>query len=337
MKIFGAAVIGVGFGRAHLRGYAAHPRVEVRGVCDADPQRLEPVAREYEGAFTTTDYRELLVRDDIDIVSVATPDFFHAEQSIAAMRAGKHVLCEKPMTTTVADALAITEAARETGRKFMVGQVCRFAPGFVRGKEIVESGEIGELFFVESEYAHNYDHALGHREWRKDPSRPRNAFVGGGCHAVDLVRWVAGEIEEACAYANHVAMPDWPVDDCTLAIFRFRSGVIGKVFCSIGCVRPYTMRSVFYGTEGTVICDNKSETIQVCSRRRCADGKFRFEAIPVDLSHHNVSAEIAQLVEAVIENGPVPTDALEGARTVTACLAAVESAATGRHVAVPSL
>ena len=136
----------------------------------------------------------------------------------------------------------------------------------------MDSGEIGRLFFADSEYAHNYDHALGHRGWRKDPRRPRNAFLGGACHAVDLVRWVAGDILEVSAYANHLALPDWPVDDCTVALFKFAGGAIGKVLGSIGCVRPYTMRSLFYGTEGTVLCDNRSEVIQVCSRRRCPGG-----------------------------------------------------------------
>ena len=97
------------------------------------------------------------------------------------------------------------------------------------------------------------------------------------------------------------------------------------------------MRSVFYGSEGTIVCDNKSDTIQVCSRRRCADEKFTFDEISVDISDHNVSAEIAQFVDAIVRDKPVPTDALEGARTVAACLAAVESAATGQAVSIPRL
>jgi len=336
----GAAVIGLGFGRGHAQAYAAHPQVELRAICDNDPERLERVCRELSVPFATTDYRAILARPDIDLVSVATPDYLHAEMSIAALRAGKHVLCEKPMTTSVAEALAMAAAAREAQRQLMVGQICRFAPGFVAAKRIVDSGEIGRLFFIESEYAHNYGHAAGHRNWRKDPTRPRNAFLGGACHAVDLIRWVGGKIVETFAYANNLAMPDWPVDDCYIAVFKFapapgsNQGAIGKVFCSIGCVRPYTMRSVFYGTEGTVICDNRSPSIQVCSRRRIQGEKFEFTEVPVDISAHNIAAEVAEFVDCIINQRPVPTDALEGARTVAACLAASESAATGRPVQI---
>jgi len=336
MEKLGAGVIGLGFGLVHAQAYQANPRVELRGVCDADPERLrERVAQLGDIPFVTTDYCEFLERDDIDVVSVATPDFVHAEVSIAAMRAGKHVLCEKPMTTTVEEALSVAEAARQYDRKFMVGQVCRFAPGFIKAKEIVDSGEIGRLFFAESEYAHNYAHILGHGGWRKDPGRPRNAFLGGACHAVDLLRWVAGEMVEVSAYANHLALTDWPVDDCVVAIYRFAGGAIGKVLCSIGCVRPYTMRSVFYGTDGTIICDNTSETIQVCSRTR---GKGAvFEELPVNLSSHNVHGEVEQFVDCILNDRPVPTDALEGARTVAACLAATDSAGKGQPVRVPQI
>jgi len=338
MDKLGAAVIGLGMGLSHAKAYVAHPQVELRGVCDADPERLEERVAQLDGVpFATTHWRELIARDDIALVSVATPDSSHAEISIAAMRAGKHVLCEKPMTTTVQEALELVKVARQTGMKFMVGQVCRFAPGFVLGKQIVDSGELGRLFFVESEYAHNYSHVPGHGGWRKDPQRPRDPFLGGGCHAVDLLRWVAGEIATVAAYSNHMALPDWPIDDCQVAIFEFHSGCLGKVLCSIGCVRPYTMRSVFYGTEGTVICDNHSQSIQVCSRKRMEEGGYEFERLPVNLDSHNVQGEVRQIVQCILEDRAVPTDAVEGARTVAACIAATESARTGSPVPVPQI
>jgi predicted dehydrogenase len=222
-------------------------------------------------------------------------------------------------------------AVRETGRRLMVGQVCRYTPGFALAQQVVERGDVGELFYVESEYAHNYTNARGVGSWRVDPRR--EPFVGGGCHAVDLLRWIAGDPVEVTAYANHKCLPDWPVNDCFIAIYRFPRNVIGKVFVSIGCVRPYTMRSVFYGVEGTVICDNKSPEIEVCSRK-LSPFEPAFARFPVPTASHNVAAEAAELVEAILQDRPVKTDVLEGARTVAACRAAVESACLGRPVAV---
>ena len=96
-------------------------------------------------------------------------------------------------------------AVKKTDKKFMVGQICRYTPGFKQAKEIIDSGAIGELTFVESEYAHDYSGIYAKETWRSDPVR--NGVVGGGCHAVDLLRWIAGlvdtEIDEAIADYNN--------------------------------------------------------------------------------------------------------------------------------------
>jgi len=327
----GAAVIGLHMGRSHLEGYRQNPHTRIVGICDTDERRLREVQQAFEVPIAVTDYRELLEVDEINLISVATPDYFHAEQSVAALRAGKDVLCEKPMTWDLEGAKEIVVAVKETGRKFMVGQVCRYAPGFILAKKMVERGDIGELFFVESEYAHSYREARGVGDWRVDPRR--EPFVGGGCHAMDLLRWIAGDPIEVFAYANHKCLTDWPVNDCTVALFKFPNEVIGKVMVSIGCVRPYTMRSVFYGTEGTIICDNTSPQIQLCCTKN-----FRtvpaFASFPVEIASHNVAAEIAEFVDCILKDKPVPTNEIEGARTVAACLAAARSAREGKPATI---
>ena len=101
--------------------------------------------------------------------------------------------------------------------------------------------------------------------------------------------------------------------------------------CSIGCTRPYTMRSAFYGTEGTIICDNTSADIKVCSKKLMHD-KLDFASLPVNIANHNVSAEIAEFVDCIINNKAVLTDVYEGAKTVATAMAAVESAKRGGEV-----
>ncbi len=246
------------------------------------------------------------------------------------MQADKHVLCEKPMAPTLDDCIEIIDAAEKTKKKFMIGQACRVTHGFVKTKELIEAGEIGELFFVESEYAHDYSKSPGVGDWRKDPVNPREPFLGGGCHAVDLLLWIAGDVEEAFGYSNHKCLIDWPVDDCTIATFKFKKGIIGKAMASIGCLRPYTMRSVFYGTKGTIISDNTSPAIQI------SKGK-EFTSIPVDVESHNVTGEIDELVSCIIEDRPLIMDAKEGAKTVATCLAVIESTKSGKPVKVENI
>jgi predicted dehydrogenase len=164
----------------------------------------------------------------------------------------------------------------------------------------------------------------------------RSPFTGGGCHAVDLIRWIVGEdIEEVSSFANHKCLKDWPVNDAYMALFKFKNEVIGKVMCSIGLVRPYTMRSIFYGTEGTIICDNMSDIMQVCSlKNSTCDGHAEFARFPVHIDNHNVEGEVADLVDAVLRNKALKADAVEGAKTVAACVAAVEAAQNGAIIKV---
>ena len=200
-RCLGVGVVGLRVGRRHLDGYRQNPNVRIIGACDPDRELLAKIKEEYRVEVAVEDYRRLLDNPEIGIVSVCSPDFYHAEQSVAALKAGKDVLCEKPMVLNAEEAKEIIRAVKETGRRFMVGQICRYTPGFVMAKQMIERGEIGELFLVESEYAHDYRHVTSKNNWRKDPRR--EPFLGGGCHAVDLLCWIAGEAEEVFAYANH--------------------------------------------------------------------------------------------------------------------------------------
>lgn len=333
-KEIGAAVIGVRMGERHIEGYKKNPHTRMAAICDTDPKILEEMKKKHGVSLAVSDYRELLDNKDIQVVSIVTPDFVHAEQAIAFMEAGKDILCDKPMTPSIAEAKDVIAAVKRTGRKFMVGQVCRYAPAFVLAKKLVEKGEIGELFFVESEYAHDYSKVPGVGEWRKDPRR--EPFLGGGCHAVDLVRWIAGEAEEVFAYTNHKCLTDWPVNDCTVAVYKFEGNIVGKVFVSIGCIRPYTMRSVFYGVDGTIVCDNTSPSLQMC-RKGYFGALPKFATFPVEVENHNVADEIKEFIDCLVNGKPMLTDEVEGAKTVVAALSAAWSAKEGAPVKIEKL
>lgn len=324
-----------GMARTHMRAVVDHPSACLAAVCDIDEKRMQDAAREYNVPQTYADYRQMLTTAGLDAVIVVTPDQVHREMTVAALEAGLHVLCEKPMALTLEDCRAMVNAAERSDKKVMVGQISRYAPGFVKAKALIDAGEIGELFFVESEYAHDYSER--NAGWRLDPLR--HGMLGGGCHAMDLLRWVAGDPNEVSAYANHKMLTDWPTDDCTIAIMKFPNNVIGKVFVSTGCKRNYTMRSVFYGTLGTIIVDNTSPTMQVFKTgikdSLFADMKQDFTAAveyPIKIKNHNTIREFAEFAEIILNDLPVSTTAREGAKTVAACLAAVESARIGRPV-----
>ena len=331
------AVIGCSvMGKLHMQGVINHEKANLYAICDKYEDTLKAAMEEKNVKIGVTDWHELVNDENIDAVVIVTPDRLHPEMTEAFLRAGKDVLCEKPMALNLELCEEMMRVEKETGRKLMIGQVCRCTPGFIAAKELVDSGKIGELFFVESEYAHNYDHAKGVDNWRMTPDR--NGFIGGGCHAVDLLRWIAGNPTEVTAYSNHKCNLDWPTDDCTVAIYKFPNNVIGKVFSSIGCRRSYTMRSVFYGTRGTVICDNTSPSITLFSRDvALSDGSYDFTKpidVPVEVNNHNVNAEIDVFINALINGEDMPVTSMEGASTIAVACATVESATVGKTVSI---
>lgn len=344
MKKLHYGIIGCGsFGEHHIMGMRELQNTEIVAICDVNIERCNELAVKYGIKKVYQDYRELLADEEIEAVAIVTSDQTHAEITTAALHAGKHVLCEKPMSLDLDECREMIKACEETGKKLMIGQICRFTPGFIEAKKLVESGVIGELFFVESEYAHDYSHMTSPNNWRMTPER--HPIIGGACHAIDLLRWIAGDPTETTAYSNHKTLADWPVDDCTIAIFKFPDNVIGKVFCSIGCKRDYTMRTVLYGTKGTITVNNVDPYIYINRAHVSDDGPVlggvwggeEHEFVlrkNIALNNHNTMGEHEQFSNAVLNDTPVPTDGREGAKTVAVCRAVVESCTSGMPVKI---
>jgi len=328
-QIFRYGVIGLRMGRMHATAIEARENCALTAVYDPDPVAVDRVLNELHPGRVAGSWQEIITAEDINMVVIATPDQLHEEMTIAALEAGKHVLCEKPMALDLDACKNMIEASERTGNKLMIGQVCRYAPGFRKAKELVDSGAIGELYYVESEYAHDYLKVRGIGEWRLDPRR--HGILGGGCHAIDLLSWIAGRPTEVFAYANHKMLKDWPTDDTTIAVLKYPNDVIGKVFCSISCKRPYTMRTLLYGSEGTILCDNKTPYVTVFH-----NGTDK-EEIPVNLKDHNVGGEIDELNDAILAGREPATTGYDGASTVAICLGAVESSKTGMPVKISYL
>jgi UDP-N-acetylglucosamine 3-dehydrogenase len=209
-------------GERHARIYAGLPDVELVAVCDV----REGAARELgvrTGAEPCTDYRALLRRDDLDAVSVCTPDGLHRKPCELAIRAGRHVLVEKPIATTAADAEAIAEAAAKAGVVLLVGHCLRFDPRYDQARQAVERGELGAIQTIYTRRANTVaaQDRLGGR-------CPLPLFLG--VHDYDVMRWLAGsEVERVTAESKWGMLKDqgFPVEDANCALLRFASGALG--------------------------------------------------------------------------------------------------------------
>ncbi len=200
------AMIGHGFmGAAHSQGWRVAPRFfdlplepEMTVLVGRNPEAAEAAARKWGWHETSTDWREVITRDDIDVVDIVTPGDTHAEIAIAALEAGKHVLCEKPLANTVAEAeLMAAAAARaaERGIRSMVGFTYRRVPATTFARDLVAAGRIGEIRQVRAEYLQDWlMDAEAPLTWRMQKERAGSGALGDiGAHAVDLTEYITGQ------------------------------------------------------------------------------------------------------------------------------------------------
>jgi predicted dehydrogenase len=183
----GFGVIGLGvWGETHLVAYSGSPYARLAGICDKNSALLQERCEAFRVPFATTDYRELLANPDIAAVSVVTPDFLHREIAIAACEAGKHVLLEKPMATSVEDARAIADAAHAHGVTVMVDFHNRWNPAMWQVKSAIAKGELGELQMATIRLNDTIYVPTGMLSWAGTSSVVW--FLGS--HAADLARWL---------------------------------------------------------------------------------------------------------------------------------------------------
>lgn len=192
-KVYRVGVIGCGgiANGKHLPSLSRQNRVQVVAFCDIIKERAEEAAAKYgtEEASVYTDYKELLKDSSLDIIHVLTPNDMHAEISIASLESGKHVMCEKPMAKTAADAKRMVEAAKRTGKKLTIGYDNRFRQDSLFMKKVCEAGELGNIYFAKA-------HAIRRRAvptwgvFLDEEKQGGGPLIDIGTHALDLTLWM---------------------------------------------------------------------------------------------------------------------------------------------------
>ncbi|SDN95358.1 Predicted dehydrogenase [Paenibacillus sp. yr247] len=258
-KSYSLGVIGLGEGKGLIKGLYGHPELKVLAVCDVNEALINKVKSDYDVPHGYTDLALLIAREDIDIVAIYTPDQLHLEHIQACFRAGKHVICTKPLVNSLGEArklMQLTADYPET--KLMVGQSSRFFGPMQEQRRAVEADKLGPISFMETQYVHDMRWFYGNRPW---------AMEGGfdllfACcsHPVDLIKWYMGEVEEVFAYASQSLVAEqanFQGDDTFVINLKFASGRIGRVLGFYGLEQPHQNRPwievAAYGTKGTFI------------------------------------------------------------------------------------
>ncbi len=192
-KALNIGVIGVA-GRGALAGHAHKPDDGVRLMAGADPQQkfLDTFSEKYKPDFVTTDYRELLARDDVDAVFICSPDFCHEEQAVAALEAGKAVYLEKPMAITTAGCDRILTAAYENKVKLYLGHNMRHMPFVLKMREVIQRGYIGEVKVGWCRHFVGWGGDFYFKDWHADRTKSTGLLLQKGAHDIDVLHWLCG-------------------------------------------------------------------------------------------------------------------------------------------------
>jgi predicted dehydrogenase len=214
-------VVGLGYWGPNLaRNFDRLPEAELAWVCDSSEQALERWRREFPAARAARDLDELLADGDLDAVAVATHVPSHAELAVRVLEAGRHCFVEKPLAQSAADGERVVETARASGRVLMVGHLLEYHPGVQKLKELVDSGELGEVRYV-------YSHRLNLGKLRAD----ENALWSLGAHDVSVVLLLAGEEPYESRAVGESYMRDG-IEDVVFSYLRFPSGIAAHLHLS---------------------------------------------------------------------------------------------------------
>lgn len=330
-------IIGAGVqGTAHVKCACAAPNCELVAICDRDEVKAHTAGRQSGVELLPTDYHALLAMDEIEAVSIALPDHLHREAAEAAFAAGKHVLLEKPMATSVADAEAILAAQRASGKKLMVNWSNRWMHSFAQTKEALAHGELGDPLYCYARLNNTLYVPTKMLSWAGDTRLPFWLI----CHRYDIARWYFGaEAKRVHAVCRSVKLRHMGIDtpDLYQATVEFTNGCVGN-FESCWIMpesMPYMVDSKFelICTEGYVNIDPARPNFVVATQSKQLDRGTLFGdvmGVPVGF----VYQAFQHFVNCCLRDETPLITGEDGLAITKALVAMVKSAETGEVVDV---
>jgi len=346
MKKLRVGIVGVGgAGQWHIRRYRGHPAADVAAIMDVDDESLTQVGEEFGIAPRYSSLEDMLASEKLDVVSIVTPNKYHKEMTIAALKAGCHVLCEKPMAMNATEAKAMLRAAKKAKRRLMINYSYRFTPQALALRREVDRGVLGDIYFART-------------VWLRRRGLPRfggwfgqKELSGGGplidlgVHRLDLALWLMGYPKPAWVTAatyNHIASAiakkegkSFDVEDFAAAFVKFRNGATLELEASWAShIRERElMHTRLLGTKGGLVHHNVDEGYEFEAEVFCErNGKMK-NIIPKPPARSPASP-MGHFVDAILKNKPNIATAEEGVIVMQLLDAIYESAEKGAPVKI---
>mgnify|MGYP001329999389 CR=1 FL=1 len=352
---YGVGISGIGWcASEHIKAFTKNPHTEVRLLHGRDEARVRANLARYgvdaPGARFTKRYEDLLESDEIDIVSITTPNHLHAAQAVAAARAGKHFVLEKPTGLDTRELAAIRDAVRKARVRTIVSFELHYNPYLRFVRWLRESGRLGRIRFARVQYLSRVTESYAGWKWVRTRKSGRSHLLAAGCHAVDALRWCAG-LEAVAVSAFHTRFTkgyEWPTT--IVANLELEGKAVGHVTSSTDFMLPYTFGVELMGDKATLrdtLIAWKDEPVDLEELRaanpfpdvKLVEGRYGSESpairiecgMPdsVDVSHHPFQGEIDELVDAVRAGRETHLSVFDAQKTMEICLAADLSAERG--------
>ena len=340
-----AAIIGCGSiaRHRHIPEYAANPDAEIIGYCDNTRERAMEMAERFGGrVYESVD--EVLADPTVNAVSVCVANTQHADITIRALDAGKHVLCEKPMAVTLEQCEAMVEAAERNQRMVMVGQNQRLTRGHQRARQLIREGAIGRVLTFRTTFGHegpeNWS-IMGKNTWFFDKKQSAMGAVADlGVHKTDLIQYIlddyVAEVKSVVATLDKKDEDGNPigVDDNAISIYRMRSGAIGTMTASwtyYGAAEDNN--TVIYGTEGVLhIYDHPDYTLYIQKRN---GERIYYEMDKLITNELQFSSGVIdEFVSAIVDGRESCISGRDVMMALKAVFASVRSSETGETVVI---
>jgi predicted dehydrogenase len=305
MKRFNVGVVGYGWAAgAHIAAINAGSRARVTKVCSSRPLDADEVSARHGGRIQTySDFAAMLAEPDLDAVSICSYHRHHKDQLIAAARAGKHVIVEKPLGRDLGELREVQQVLRTAGVQVCVCFESRHSAQFRAVKSVIDRGLLGRLHYGEVDYYHGIGPWYSGFSWYRTAQDGVSSLLLAGCHAMDiLLLCLGGDVEEVSSYSTqsaNAAFAGYEFPSTTVVLLKFKDGKVGKVASVLDCLQPYYFHAHLVGSEGSLL-DDKFHSNLIDGLNRNQWSKLSYRPIDsADVADHPYQEQFERFFEAV--------------------------------------
>lgn len=335
--LVGAGVISA----SHVQAIANNPRAELVAVCDSSKEKAMKLAESHQIQSVYSDYEEMLKRDDIDVINICLPSGMHADYTVAAAQACKHILCEKPLDITQENMERMIKETRSRGKKLGVIYQRRTLPAAIETRKMIQEGKLGQMvlgdaylkYYRSPEY---YKSAGWRGTWAMDGG---GALMNQGVHGIDLIQWMMGDIQSVFAYSAALVR-DIEVEDTAVAVVKYKSGAFGVIQGATSVNPGQDTRFEIHGNKGSIIFgDSGIKQWEIEGNEEPApqvEATASASNDPRNISSNGHFILVDDMIQAILDDRDPMVTGEEAKKAVDVILAIYQSSREGKEIIIPS-